>query len=530
MPRESRRALPPAKDGFLIETTTYNDVTHNNLLHTAKRFALLCALVAGVVLTACNAKEDEDTPAYIPSESVAITGFSLNADARVMANLDSVFFSIDLEHGVVFNADSLPKGTSVRKLIANISYPSTVASAVIEMSGGQHRTGSFNYHTNPSDTIDFTGDVTLTLATDKNTVVKTYRLKVNVHNEDPDTLFWDRIATSTLPSRLDNPRAQKSVNFKGGIACLLEESDGSYTLSTCADIFAPAWSKTALDAAVTPQVRSLTVGADDTLYILDSAGNLLNSADGASWAPMASGWNGIIGLYGDTLLGFREENGAKVQTAWPSDGAEAITLPQGFPTAGYSNAIEFSNRWTPSPTIVIFGGETSSGTDRSAAWAYDGSRWVDLAENALPGLSGVAVVPYYSYLNSAGNSLLKEFNVFLAFGGRLANGKANTTVYVSYDYGINWQPAQNYMQLPSSLSAGYMVDALTAGKAMESNLSDRWKMGAEGRRRLPFEIDGDWLRWECPYIFLFGGTDPSGRLNNQIRAGVLQRLSFAPLF
>lgn len=141
---------------------------------------LPCLIGAAIVLGACNA-EKSDEPAYEPALSVAVQGFSLTANSKVMANLDSVFFSIDLDHAVIFNADSLPVGTNINKLVPKITFPAAVSKAEIKMSGGTTRTGIVNYKTSPTDSIDFTGDVTLTLSTEDGALSKTYTLKVNVH-------------------------------------------------------------------------------------------------------------------------------------------------------------------------------------------------------------------------------------------------------------------------------------------------------------------------------------------------------------
>lgn len=490
---------------------------------------MLTILGLSAAVSSCNAKEENEgnKDNYVTTQSVAVTAFSLSADLKIMKNLDSVFFSIDLEHGVIFNADSLPKGTNITKLVPKISYPSSVTTATIEMTGGTHREGTTNYISTPNDTIDFTGDVKLTLCTAKDAVSKTYTLKVNVHNSDPDTIFWDRMASMTLPSRLTAPEEQKTVEYGGAVVCLIRESDDSYTLSRCEDIFEGSWTKTAVRFDFTPSLHSLT-SSENCLYLLGENGTLYSSADGTSWSPADSDWTEIIGMYGDTLLGTSLNGTAQTMKSWPSGNYPEIQMPDNFPLYGFTSPIEFTNRWTPDPTIVIFGGYPFASNGKSPAWAFDGNEWVNIAENALPALTGMSVVDYYSYLKSATNGLLKEFEVYLAFGGKDETGSVNNTVYVSYDHGINWQRAQEYTQLPPNVTAGFMVDALTLGTTLESNLSNRWKK--EAKRRLPFEIEGDLIKWTCPYIFLFGGMDEQGVLNTVIRSGVLERLTYEPLF
>lgn len=489
----------------------------------------MLAVLLGISISACNSNEEPtEEKEYLSTKSVAITNFSLSADIRVMKNLDSVYFSIDLEHGVVFNADSLPKGTKITKLVPKISYPSSVTSAVIEMTGGEHRTGTVNYTPSSTDTIDFTGDVMLTLKAG-NDIEKKYRLKVNVHKTDPDTLYWDRTSSMSLPSRMPAPKAQKTVAYGSGTLSIIEESDGSYTLATTSDVFSGEWQKRALSLGFTPVLEGLTATPAGELFMLSDAGDLMQSADGEQWQQAAADWTAVIGMYGDTLLGTSLRDGKLMMTCWPAGKLPETEMPTDFPLSGFTAPIEFSNRWTPDPTIVIFGGYPYRADGKSGAWAFDGSQWADIASSALPALSGMSVVKYYSYLNSATNGLLREFEVYLAFGGITPQGRINDTVYISYDHGINWQRAPEFMQLPEGVHAGYMPDVVALGTSMQSALSSRWKVSAD-RRRLPYQIDGDLVKWECPYLFIFGGCDAGMNLYDRIRAGVLQRLTYVPLF
>lgn len=504
-------------------------MTTKHLPTALNRFAIVFTVAFSIFLAACNSDEETAvTDTYLASESVAVTNFSLTADLRVMKNLDSVFFSIDLDHGVIFNADSLPKGTNVTKLIPKISYPTSVKSAIIEMTGGTHREGTVDYFKNANDTIDFTGDVKLTLSTENNRISKTYTLKVNVHREEPDTLYWDRMASMSLPSRLPEPEQQKSVNSDERVISLIRESDGSLTLSSTDDIFESVWQKSVFSPGFEPDIHSLTWSPEGTLFLRSGDGALYASGDeGETWNVASNGWDNLIGMFGNTLLGTRM-NSDYTQTllSYPEGSYPEMTMPEGFPIDFFSNPIEFDNRWSSEPTIIIFGGYPTG--EEAGSWAFDGSQWVNIAETPLPALEGLSVVPYYSYLKSASNSQIKEFEVYLAFGGRDYNNEINRTVYVSYDHGINWQKAQKYMQLPEEIAVGTDLNAIAIGYGMHANLGDFWKKS--GKRKLPFEVDEDTIFWECPYIFLFGGYDFRENLIPEIRCGVLQRLTFTPLF
>ncbi len=243
----------------------------------------------------------------MPASSVAVTNFSLKAKSGTKVKLDSVFFSIDLNRGVIFNADSLPVGTDITKLVPVISYTSSASAVTLTQTGGKY-TGEIDYKTNPSDTVDFSGKVVLKITAEDNTTTRSYNIKVNVHKAEPDSLVWDQLAVTPLPAHQGNPKAQKTVMYKETSYSLINEADGSYTLSVATDLIAGEWDKQALNLNFEPNVRTLNA-TSESLYVLDTAGVLHTSADGITWANTGSVWVNIIGAYGDTMLGMRNEGG-----------------------------------------------------------------------------------------------------------------------------------------------------------------------------------------------------------------------------
>ena len=264
------------------------------ILNTFRRFA--GCLMAGVTMIAavsCNEKTEE-VEIYLTPSNVAVTAFSLNNDDKVMENLDSVFFSIDLENGVIFNADSLPVGTKIDKLVTSIKYSSYVTKATLKMEDGKTRTGEVDYLTSPSDSIDFTGKVSLTLSTDNDQLSRTYRIKVNVHKEKTDSLVWGDKALSKLPSRLANPRNQKSLDFNGRAVSLIEENDGTYTFASSENLFDGKWQKGEVTFPFTPDVRSLCA-TTSSLMILANDGKMYQSSNGTTWTATGETWAAMLG-------------------------------------------------------------------------------------------------------------------------------------------------------------------------------------------------------------------------------------------
>ena len=492
-------------------------------------FSILCL--------ACNEKSDEPSAeAYTPTPSVAVNSFSLQANTDIMPKLDSVYFSIDLDHAVIFNADSLPVGTDITKLVANISFPNTVTDATLEMTGGSVRQEIIDYKANSLDSIDFSGKVLLRLSAGED-LSRTYTIKVNVHKTNPDTIVWDKMASTSLPSRLKNPRSQKTVDHNGTVISLIEENDGSFSLASTPNPASGVFSITPLSLSFTPQVRSLT-SCNSRLYLLSDNGHLYASGNSSDWEAVAptEKWDCIIGAYGNELVGLSLINGEYHHCYLSTEygtfrNGEAVE--SGFPVKDLSNFAIFASKWSDESTGLLAGGIDVEGNCVDQTWAYDGSSWTTISNISLPPLAGVTLAPYYIYRKTTSSLKLSEFSVWLAFGGVNPDGTLNSNVYLSYDTGVNWIKAPQYMQFPDFIPAFSQADAVVVKYNKSYDLSNAWKARRAPKpsiARVAWEVDDNKVMWECPYIFLFGGLNSNNQLNDLIWRGVLARLSYPPLF
>lgn len=508
---------------------------HNNARPCKRSWlrALLPVAGAALLFGACNSDSDDDAlqTGYVEPSDVAVTGFKLKANSKILSGLDTVYFSIDLQRGLIYNADSLPKDTRVTDLIPVISYSQYISSAVIIMEGGEKRQGEVDYKKNPNDSIDFTGDVKLRLTSSAGNF-RTYTLKVNVHTMEPDSLCWGETSVSKLPARLNSPQEQKTVMFNGKATTILQEADGSFTLSTTADPAVDPWNTTKVTPGFTPRLRTLTASGDK-LWMLSDTGELYSSADGLIWQPTSHTWYNILGAYGTHLLGLQTDGDSYVIISEDSSIAPH-RIPAGFPVEDYTSMYSYQSKWMAEPISVLAGGVTADGKVSSAVWAFDGTSWARLSNSSLPAMRGATLVPYLTYRRTGSSWTYNDFSTMMLIGGMLEDGTLNRDTYLSYDNGVNWSKAPAMLQMPDYIPAAWKADNIVVYKPMQAPLlPEGWnQMPARklpGWYRISSSVSDGIISWECPYIYLYGGCDLSGTLYNTIWRGVINRLTFTPI-
>lgn len=480
--------------------------------------------------SSCNSKtEDDETEIVVTPAIVAVKSFSLKSNDSVMAHLDSVFFSIDLTSGVIFNADSLPKGTDVSRLIPSITFANTMTQAdLIFYKDDDTELTTVNYLTNPTDTIDFSSPVRLDVTAQDGKNTFSYIIKVNVHEENPDTVVWNKMSKSPLPSRGANPVAQKTIMHEGTAYCIVMEANDEYTISTCSDLNEGVWQTQPFNPGFYADPESFT-SVGDVYYITDLFGELYTSEDLKTWSDTGEKWINVIGAYGNVLLGVKLEAENYLLTQYPkSEGYQETKVPENFPIYHSSSLGIIETKWAEKPMAIMACGLTIGGLYQSDVWAFDGENWAIINSTSLPALEKPMLTRYVVYRDTTYLFTKRVFDIWLLFGGCEEDGTMNRTVYMSYDNGVNWIEAPVGMQLPESFPDLLGADVITAGYDLSADLSEAWSRTPDTRGN--YTIDGYDITWVCPYLYIFGGYNPypDNSLNTTVYRGVLQRLTFTP--
>lgn len=499
-------------------------------------YILITILAAGIGFSACNESDSNDEDFLDTSDlyAVMVKSFSLSADTGILANLDSVYFSIDLNNARIFNADSLPLGTRVDSLHISMTYSAATVAEITMPSRFSDKDTVINYAENSFSAINFSkGFVILHLESANKETTRDYRIYVNVHKMKPDSLAWGDVAYSRYPTSLSAPVALRAVEYKGKAYCFA--TDG--TTLTRAVSENPAlrnWATTSLTLPAGLDVNSITAGSD-ALFALNGSSRLIISTDeGATWTETSVSMTHIYGSMTSTLLGVnRKPDGSYVYVTYPA--STETPVPASAPVAQTSQSITFATQWATEPMLMVMGGVTAAGQLTSHVWAYDGQEWADITVTSIPDLSSLTIVPYFS-IKVAANWVATTQTALLAFGGKDSTGRFNRNLYISTDRGINWSLAGQLLQLPEQFPTLAGAQALVFDQTITSRAT------ASAWHPLELPVIPSWYSpaatadgiapvtsWECPYIYVFGGLDSSRALNTAVWRGVINRLSFKPL-
>ena len=486
-----------------------------------KYILAIIAVLAVVVCSCKDNKDKEDEVVYYSSSTTdaLVTSFRLQNDTKNSIKLDSVYFTIDPVRGKIYNVDSLPVGTDVSHLLTSLSFSTSISEAKFYLTyskSGAVTRDTITYKSTSTDSLNFTGSARLEVTSYDGTVVRNYEVHVNVHKTQPDTLNWPLSERRDLPGSGDNVVAQRTVRWSNVVVCLVQNSDG-YKISLSNDLTG-AWSVLDLDADFTPDVNSLAT-YDEMLCLLDTDGYLHTTHDLHEWTKTDVRWHSIIGGYGTRVLGITTDELPMFDEYPHRDQFVPEPVPANFPMSGYTQLVTANNQWTVAQQAVMVGGLLADGTVSDKTWGYDGNTWAIISndENGLPALRDAILVSYQTYSVNTINYKTTLQDTWLVMGGFKTDGTPNRTTYISNNQGITWTAAASTLQWPSHIPSMGSAQAIIEKREFTAN-------GAPRRVSRPV------TEWDVPYIYLFGGKNASGELLNNVRCGVITRMTYKPVY
>lgn len=477
------------------------------------KYFLLLSVLLGITSSCNSNKKDEES---LTSDSVRISAFSLKADSTLIDNLDKVFFTIDLEKGLIYNADSLPMGTNVSALVVNITTES--ASEVSITSAGE----TFNYLNEKDKKIDFNDPVIAKVVSFSGLKEMEYEIKVNVHNTQPDYFAWGDMQFSKLPGE-NKPTESRTVKFNETIYCFSTLND-THSVATAAHP-GDSWDIIELNLSFTPQWSTLKA-ATDNIYILDTDGNMYSSSNGIDWNTTGAKYANILGCLNNQVLTLTLDGEQYYHDIYPRpEGFTPYPAAKEFPVTGFSDMLTYDSAWLTSPQGMILGGRTASGQLTGAMWGYDGNSWAMLNDQITP-REGAMFFSYVTFFIDD-NWITTEMPAWYVIGG-INDTETLGDSWVSNNYGITWTRANHEMIFPDYIAARGYASIIINEEPVGTSLSGWTTLPSTHEyRSLPLYSSAD--AQLVPYVYMFGGKTRIGSGFNEVWRGVINRLTFEPI-
>ena len=500
-----------------------------------------------ILFISCNDAEDEDVPLYSSYSNTMVKSFYLSDDtASIVDNLSKRFFTIDLVSGNIYNADSLPYGTDISRLVANMEF-SSPSKVEIYIKGkddsGNEKTTTINYLESPSDSIDFSGgrgSVTMTVVAADGTTQRDYVIDVRVHQVKADSLIWENLSGSGLP--VSDAVAQKTLMKDGSVYCFTENKSGEYSLSKTATPGQGNWQKGVISGISDLDINSIVVSPEGFFALSGTSDSkaLVSSSDGVSWSSVAgsSAFYSLIGMYESTLLGIVKDGSAYKYASYPQQG-ELTVVPADFPVSGFSNTVSYKSDWGGCQGVFV-GGRLSDGHSFSnSVWGFDGENWVSL-NNVNGGAGGAPITPregamfftYYTYKYNSSLDYYTELLTYFIIGGSDGT-KVLNDIYTTTDLGGFWTKAEDgsSLSLPEDIKGRAFASVVVCEESLNARSSQMpWNLLESpvvptGMRRYTRALTTE----PVPFIYMFGGVNENGDLYDEVWRGVITRLTFEPI-
>lgn len=469
-----------------------------------KFLPLIAVLFAATsIMTSCL---DNDVEQITYTSETSITGFSLGTlhidrvgkdkDGKDSAlDCSNYPFTINQLTREIENKDSLPYGTHINKVITNVTYDAGIL--VYKPKGAEKDTLWTS-----TDSIDFSGDTYCT-STNKNSPIEfkvwaysnaigqAYKVKINVHQQIPDTIAWKKFDNSFSNGNLSK---QKAVYANGKVYVFGKNGDDTHIeYSDVANDNPSSWIPVTINITDVDTYSATAwagniyflAGAtnDKQLYKLSVTTNEIELVSTETFEMLIGGNDIKSELY--TVKGGK--TGIYKENTWTEDANPFTLFPAGKPF--FSNTTTASYNSDITTTIALCNNPTANDT---AALVFNrissDNKWEERIQNLpLPNLENVTMIYYDGKL--------------YAFGGGYGEIKPFSQFYCSTDNGLCWRPVTECMAFPAEFSELYTAHSKNYSCAVTPKLENETYRG-----------NFIWIVWE-------DGSICRGRIN---------RLGFTP--
>jgi hypothetical protein len=399
-------------------------------------------LVMSILLFSSCLNSSDDNVEYSPDAQ--IYAFSMASNADTLNLLSSTAFTIDQVNGRIFNKEPLPYLFHVDSVTLSLSSSSTYLSFSRVEIHLQQPDSSYYWAQGDSVPVNRLQQIITTAPDGKTT--KTYTVQLDIYEEDPYILSWDRISQNYLTPPVE---AQKTIVLNSRFITYYTSGTAIKAMTTPADD-GVNWSAADLTGLPPTILLSSLTASEDAVYALDALTEALyKTTDGIDWNPVTLPYS-VKAIYGSLpsatggdILAVVNHNGT-LTFAETNDFTDIILLnkvPDNIPVKDFSatkvdNPTSYSTRY-----LILSGGATTDNSLNNAIWILQEK------EGTI------------TYISRAPEVLLLGSRLFF-YDNRLylmvsSSGK-NSLLY-SENFGLDWIAAGENQAFPADFT--YRTDA-----------------------------------------------------------------------
>ena len=463
------------------------------------------------IMTSCL---DNDVDQITYTSETSITGFSLGTlnidrigkdqNGEDSAYVDTLNFSdypftINQLTREIENKDSLPYGTHIDKVITSVTYDAGIL--VYKPKGADKDTLWTS-----TDSIDFSGDTYCT-STNKNSPIEfkvyaysgaigqAYKVKVNVHQQIPDTIAWKKFDNSFSNGNLSK---QKAVYANGKVYVFGKNGNNTHIeYSDVSDDNPDSWTPVTINITDVDTYSATAwagniyflAGAtnDKQLYKLSVTTNEIEPVSTETFEMLIGGNDTKNELY--VVKGGK--SGIYKENTWTEDTNPFTQFKAGKPFFSNTTTASYNSNVTTTVALCYNQGTTANDTTALVFNRMSSdSKWETRMQNLpLPNLKNVTMIYYDGKLYAFGG------------GSKKPEVKPFSQFYCSTDNGLCWRPVTECMAFPAEFGTLYTTHHSNYSCAVTPKLENGTSRG-----------NFIWIVWE-------DGSISRGRIN---------RLGFTP--
>jgi len=355
-------------------------------------------------------------------------------------NLENAVFTLvfdeTIHDSIIVNLDSLPYQTRIDSVYAVFSFKSSSACYLIFDNDSLVTYSSGN-------PIDFTKVSQIKNIASDGVTERTYYIKVNVHQVDPELYVWKKLIDNVYSFTAQD---QKAIYFKGKIYFFVSSNAGNFLYNSTNGTSWTEYTINGLPPLATFQ--DIQIFNDTTLFLTQNNSNLYFSTDGINWSLYQYAdfqFSSLLFVMNNQLWAIVNTiNDGKYRFASSNDGSHwqlNNEIPANFPISNFTS-ISFYSR-TKTPKALVINGTSVDNQPLGTRWSTEnGSYWVDFSieDKSLDSLDQGAPIIFY------------DNKLFIL--GRNKEKTEKNYFRQSIDEGLSWQiPDSNYNYLPEDFQA-----------------------------------------------------------------------------